>query len=88
MEATTYVTVPQETFNRIIDDLTEIKKSISIKEHTPNKEWLTRKEFMEACGIRTTKLYQLINSGKLETRKVGRRMYINRNSVDRYFAGK
>lgn len=89
MESVTYIAVPQQTFDKILSDLAELKRlnSKNQKEGSiPAKEWLSRKEYMEHCGIRTTKLYELINRGIVRTRKVGRRLYIHSSSIDRYFA--
>lgn len=44
-------------------------------------------EAREALGLGTTKLYQLINAGQLETVKVGRRRLVTVASIKRLASG-
>ena len=48
---------------------------------------LSRKDTCEALSIGVTKLHELINSGTLETFKIGRKTLVKRESIDRLIAG-
>ena len=48
------------------------------------REWLTYKEAEQVVGLSRTTLWKLISSGKIEHRKVGRAVRINRQSLEAY----
>lgn len=53
---------------------------------SPEKRGFTVDEFMAAYGIRRTKTYEEINSGRLKARKVGGRTIIAREDADAWLA--
>ncbi len=81
-----FVVIPEKLAEKIENDLTEVKQLLEDQRGATGKLWLTRKEFMEACSIKTTKFYELLKTGKIETRKIGRKLYIHRSGIDTYFA--
>ena len=48
----------------------------------------SRKETCEALSIGTTKLHELINVGKLETFKIGRKTLVKAESIHALIAGR
>ena len=82
MEATTYVSVPHSTFQKMESDLEEIKELILLKVKSPNKEYLSIDETCNILNYGKTKIHALINDGRLERVKRDRRTYITKRSVD------
>lgn len=54
---------------------------------TTSKLAFTRREACETLSIGNTKLHELINAGKLETFKIGRKTLIKSDSIHRLIAG-
>ena len=48
---------------------------------------LSIEEARAATGLGRTKLYQLINSGELKARKIGKRTIILRDDLDAFLSG-
>jgi excisionase family DNA binding protein len=48
------------------------------------REWLTYKEAEQLVGLSRTTLWKMISAGKIEHRKVGRAVRINRQSLEAY----
>ena len=51
------------------------------------REWLTYREAEQLVGLSRTTLWKLIGAGKIEYRRVGRAVRINRASLDAYMNG-
>jgi excisionase family DNA binding protein len=45
------------------------------------REWLTYKEAEQLVGLSRTTLWRLVSDGEIQTRKVGRALRINRESL-------
>ena len=48
------------------------------------RTWLTYKEAEQLVGLSRTTLWKLVSAGKIEHRKVGRAVRINRQSLENY----
>jgi excisionase family DNA binding protein len=51
------------------------------------RNWLTYKEAEQLVGLSRTTLWKLISAGKIEYRRVGRAVRINRASLEEYMRG-
>jgi hypothetical protein len=78
----------------VLDDITEIKSTLASligreKKTTPNDildaKWLTPAAFMKTIGVKRTWFER--HKHQLDTRKIGRKVYVARAEVDRYFNG-
>lgn len=50
------------------------------------RRWLTYKEAEQLVGLSRTTLWKLIREGKIEYRRVGRAVRINRESLEAYMS--
>jgi excisionase family DNA binding protein len=55
-----------------------------MKTKTVMKQWLSYKEAMDYCGLGRTLLTQLVTSGEIVAAKVGKRVLVNRESLESY----
>ncbi|MEQ8906050.1 helix-turn-helix domain-containing protein [Ekhidna sp.] len=86
MESQTYISVPKDTFDRLERDLSEIKSLVRAKVEVTQKSHYSTFETMDRLQIGRTKLNDLMSTGHLERVKRGRRVYITRESIERYLA--
>jgi excisionase family DNA binding protein len=49
-----------------------------------NKQWLSYQETMDYCGLGRTLLTQLVTRGEIVAAKVGKRLLVNRESLESY----
>ncbi|QNA46458.1 helix-turn-helix domain-containing protein [Lacibacter sediminis] len=45
-------------------------------------EWIPRAEVMQFLGYKATQMYHFLKSGKVKTVKVGKRIFVNRKSLN------
>ncbi len=55
-----------------------------MKTKTIEKEWLNYQQAMDYCGLGRTLLTQLVTSGEIVAAKVGKRVLVNRESLESY----
>lgn len=48
------------------------------------EEWIPRTIVMQFLGYKTTQMYHFLKSGKVKTVKIGKRIFINRRSLNNY----
>jgi hypothetical protein len=46
------------------------------------EEWIPRAAVMQFLGYKTTQMYHFLKSGKVKTVKVGKRIFVNRKSLN------
>jgi len=82
------VTEVDPEFLSSIDNKMETILSLLKKEKLPTKaEFLTAQEFMDLIKVSRWKLDMLISQGLLDHKKIGRKIYVHVNQVDRFFKG-
>lgn len=81
------VELPLENFNQLIQTQERILKALEGLKLTAPAEFLTTQEFMDETKISRWKMDALRADGKLRVIQRGRKLYINRSEVTRYFAG-
>ncbi|NQZ75244.1 MAG: helix-turn-helix domain-containing protein [Ekhidna sp.] len=86
METKTFINIPADTFKKLESDLEEIKSLVKSRIETTQKSHYTTIEVKDQLGIGATKLHQLMSTGQLVKIKKGRRVYITRESIQRYLA--
>lgn len=86
MESATYISVPKDTFDRLEKDLSEIKSLVRAKVEVTQKSHYSTFETMDRLQIGRTKLNELMHSGQLDRIKRGRRVYVTRESIERYLS--
>lgn len=47
-------------------------------------EWIPRASVMQFLGYKATQMYHFLKSGKVRTVKVGKRIFVNRKSLNNY----
>jgi hypothetical protein len=81
------VEVPSEEFNEIIETGRKILKALENLNLTAPAEYLTPGEFMVQTKMSRWKFDALRADGKLQVIQRGRKLYVNRHEISRYFAG-
>lgn len=85
---TTQITVADPDFLERLDSrLERIEARLTNLNILPQEEMLTRDQFMKKVNIGKTKFFLLLASGLLETTKIGRKIYVPKTQVDKYFSG-
>ncbi len=83
----TVIEIPAEEFQRMKETGEKILKALeNLRVVTPT-EYLTPKEFCKETKMSLWKFAELRNDNKLLVKQVGRKLYVPRNEVGRYFAG-
>ena len=82
------VEISQDDFNKLIENLDEIKNSLRELGAIRQPEYLTVNQFMDQAKISRWKFNELRNSFRLRTIRRGKKIYIPANEVSRYFEGK
>lgn len=90
LEGKTLVLIPGEewaqlkgTMEKILATLEQLQPG---KQASKKEEFVTAKEFMAAVRIGRTKFDQLVASGKIQTIKKLRKIYVPVKEVNRYFS--
>jgi excisionase family DNA binding protein len=60
--------------------------STDIPKLVPSQRYLTFRQFYEAAGIGRSKALDEINAGRLVAKKCGKKILIDREAVDAWFA--
>lgn len=77
-------TVPFESFNALQIYVQSLEKRVAFLElHCLFGEWMDRKQAMDFFHISSTKLWQLMKSGEIETsRRTGKTLYLTSSCRD------
>ncbi len=83
------IELPIEEYDRMKETQERILKALENLSLLPSStpEFLTAHEFMKRCKISRWLLDELRAQGKLRSRKVGRKIFIEIGEVDRFFNG-
>jgi hypothetical protein len=77
-----------EQLKHIRNELSETRKMLGkLNLSQPSNEYLTAEQFMKTCSIGRWKFDALRNEGLLETKKLGRKWYVKRDQIQRFFDG-
>ena len=82
-----YTAIPTEDFNQFLKNQEIMMRALQNLNLTPAPEYLTAQEFMNECKVSRWKFDILKNSGKLKLKQIGRKYYVARAEVARYFSG-
>ncbi|NCU05994.1 MAG: helix-turn-helix domain-containing protein [Chitinophagaceae bacterium] len=88
-EHMTFVMLPKEEWDSIQLTMREVLKKlqqISATVASPVVNYITAKEFMDAVRIKRTKFDQLVAENKVKILKKGRKIYVDKGEVERYFS--
>jgi hypothetical protein len=81
------VEVPAEEFQYLKETGEKILKALeNLRVVTPT-EYLTPKEFCKETKMSLWKFTALRNEGNLQVKQIGRKLYVPRTEVGRYFSG-
>ncbi|MCA6379227.1 MAG: helix-turn-helix domain-containing protein [Cytophagales bacterium] len=81
------VELPYEQFQEIQETSKLILTALQNLNLTPAPDFLTAQEWMDACKVSRWKFDSLRNDGKLRVKQIGRKYYIPRTEVQRFFNG-
>lgn len=82
-----YITVPVDDFKLLVKNQELIMKALQNLNLTPSPDFLTAQEWMDQCKVSRWKFDMLKNAGKLRVKQIGRKYYIAKTEVQRYFNG-
>ena len=82
-----YIALPVEDFNLLVKNQEIMMKALQNLNLTPTPDYLTVQEFLEQCKFSRWKYEILKNTGKLRVKQIGRKYYIAKTEVARYFNG-
>ncbi|MCX8492380.1 MAG: hypothetical protein ORN54_15085 [Cyclobacteriaceae bacterium] len=82
-----YITVPVDDFNLLVKNQELIMKALQNLNLTPAPDFLTAQEWMDACKVSRWKFDSLRSDGKLRVKQIGRKYYVARTEVNRFFNG-
>jgi hypothetical protein len=81
------VELPYEQFQEIQETSKLILTALQNLNLTPAPDFLTAQEWMDQCKVSRWKFDMLKNAGKLRVKQIGRKYYIAKTEVQRYFNG-
>jgi excisionase family DNA binding protein len=80
--------VDPEFLSQLSADIKQIKIGLQAIKALPEDEYLTADEYMARIKVSRWKLDAFVREGLLEYKKIGRKFYIPKSQVQKYFDGK
>lgn len=81
------VELPYEQFQEMQENTQLILAALKNLNLTPAPDFLTAQEWMDQCKVSRWKFDMLKNAGKLRVKQIGRKLYVAKSEVQRFFNG-
>lgn len=79
--------ISQEQFNTLENKIELILDSLKVKSKDNSRAWISSQEAMDLLNIGQTTLWQYRKDGKIKASKINRKLYFNRDDIDKLLRG-